>query len=135
MSKYGSHPSVIRKSHITYALIILSFLQSVYNHVKLVQVFVLTHWWDCRCAQCQVTWAHLYSFVIATGKIKILSQLSDSGNSRQNILTLDTLLYQYCLVLLYHCCDPDIALNLCTLLRYGLVWVYTLLYWTTVLIY
>ena len=35
-------------------------------------------------------------------------------------VTLDTLLYQHCLVLLYHCCDPNVALNLCAVDKYVL---------------
>ena len=36
------------------------------------------------------------------------------------IVVVDTLLYQHCLVLLYHCCDPNVALNLCAVDKYVL---------------
>ena len=50
--------------------------------------------------------------------LAILRNLSDSGNSRDKLLTTDSLLDHLCSVLLYHCCDPDVAFNLCKLLRY-----------------
>ena len=50
--------------------------------------------------------------------LAILRNLSDSGNSRDNLLTTDSLLDHLCSVLLYHCHDPDVAFNLCRLLRY-----------------
>ena len=50
--------------------------------------------------------------------LAILRNLSDSGSSRDNLLTTDSLLDHLCSVLLYHCCDPDVAFNLCRLLRY-----------------
>ena len=34
------------------------------------------------------------------------------------IVVVDTLLYQHCLMLLYHCCDPNVALNLCAVDKY-----------------
>ena len=50
--------------------------------------------------------------------LAILRNLSDSGSSRDRLLATDSLLDYLCSVLLYHCCDPDVAFNLCRLLRY-----------------
>lgn len=48
--------------------------------------------------------------------LAILRNLSDSGGSRDNLLTTESLLDHLCSVLLYHCCDPDVAFNFCRLL-------------------
>ena len=50
--------------------------------------------------------------------LAILRNLSDGGNSRDKLLTTDSLLDHLCSVLMYHCCDPDVAFNLCRLLRF-----------------
>ena len=59
-----------------------------------------------------------YASSVLVQLLAILRNLSDSGSSRDKLLTTDSLLGHLCSVLLYHCCDPDVAFNLCRLLRY-----------------
>ena len=61
----------------------------------------------------QVTWAHFLVLLHLLVILRTLIKLSNSGSSSKNILTLDTLLYQHCLLLLYHGCDRNVVLNFC----------------------
>ena len=68
------------------------------------------------CSQPSKSPEHASSVLVQL--MAILRNLSDSGSSRDKLLTTDSLLDHLCSVLLYHCCDPDVAFNLCRLLRY-----------------
>ena len=64
-----------------------------------------------------------YASSVMVQLLAILIKLSDSGSSRDKLLTTDSLLDHLCSVLLYHCCDPDVAFSLCRLLRYVCMYV------------
>ena len=50
--------------------------------------------------------------------LALLRNLSDNSSARESLLRTDGLLDKLSSVLLYHCTDPDVAFNLCRLLRY-----------------